>query len=242
MTSSLLESNEIVLCHGVTLDNRGKIINFKKYVSYSKKIKFPYLDNLIENESLFPFEYYQSSNNSYKIDFHVSPNKSTRNHIVEVGRHLFPHENNAIVNWDGLMESLMIPLVTVGAAYSGKELTRMSLYYFSPNERGKKSEQVSLSINSKMAIIHHLNIFDEPLIQFVLCSDLKIVAIDIDCNTVSHKFYCSWSKNDLYHYLKKYSPDSLRTLYNNHFFEKNILLVSIANSALGEKKLSYYYD
>ena len=98
MTSSLLESNEIVLCHGVTLDNRGKIINFKKYVSYSKKIKFPYLDNLIENESLFPFEYYQSSNNSYKIDFHVSPNKSTRNHIVEVGRHLFPHENNAIVN------------------------------------------------------------------------------------------------------------------------------------------------
>lgn len=40
MTSSLLESNEIVLCHGVTLDNRGKIINFKKYVSYSKKSNF----------------------------------------------------------------------------------------------------------------------------------------------------------------------------------------------------------
>ena len=59
MNDSFDNSNETVLCQGITLDNRGNIVNTKKYILYTNKLNFPYLDNWIENGLLFPFEYYQ---------------------------------------------------------------------------------------------------------------------------------------------------------------------------------------
>ena len=49
MNDSFDNSNETVLCQGITLDNRGNIVNTKKYILYTNKLNFPYLDNWIEN-------------------------------------------------------------------------------------------------------------------------------------------------------------------------------------------------
>ena len=242
MNDSFDNSNETVLCQGITLDNRGNIVNTKKYILYTNKLNFPYLDNWIENGLLFPFEYYQSSSNSYKVDFHITPDKDARNHVVGIASHLFPQADSEIMTWNNLMESLMIPLITVGVEYSEQKLSRMSLYYFSPNEKGKKSEQISLCPQNKMDIINHIGLVDEILIQFIMMSDLKIVAIDINHNNISTKFYCSWNKSNLRSFLQKYWPDIWKTLFDVHFFEKNFLLTSIVNSALSGKKLGFYYE